>query len=86
LYDEKGLYLEVTAAGGKLWRLKYRFGGKEKRLALGAYPAVSLKEAREARDRARTLLANQIDPSEHKKIEKATQVAKSSDSFEAIAR
>jgi len=86
LYDEKGLYLEITTAGGKLWRLKYRFGGKEKRLALGAYPAVSLKEAREARDRARTLLANQIDPSEHKKIEKVTQVAKSSDSFEAIAR
>jgi len=50
LYDEKGLYIEVTPAGGKLWRLKYRFGGKEKRLALGAYPAVSLKAAREARD------------------------------------
>ena len=44
LYDEKGLYLEVTKAGGKLWRLKYRFGGKEKRLAIGPYPEISLKE------------------------------------------
>ena len=50
LYDEKGLYLEVTKAGGKLWRLKYRFGGKEKRLAIGPYPEISLKDARAARD------------------------------------
>ena len=49
LYDEKGLYLEVTKSGGKLWRLKYRFGGKEKRLAIGSYPERSLKVAREAR-------------------------------------
>lgn len=53
LYDEKGLYLEITPAGGKLWRLKYRFGGKEKRLAIGPYPEVGLKAAREARDTAR---------------------------------
>ena len=43
LYDEKGLYLEVTKSGGKLWRLKYRFGGKEKRLAIGSYPERSLR-------------------------------------------
>ena len=43
LYDEKGLYLEVTKAGGRLWRLKYRFGGKEKRLAIGPYPERGLK-------------------------------------------
>ena len=49
LYDEKGLYLEVTKSGGMLWRLKYRFGGKEKRLAIGSYPERSLKVAREAR-------------------------------------
>ena len=86
LYDEKGLYIEVTPAGGKLWRLKYRFGGKEKRLALGAYPAISLKAAREARDSARALLANQIDPGEHKKTQRAAQVTHAEDTFEAIAR
>ena len=46
LYDEKGLYLEVTPSGSKLWRLKYRFGGREKRLAIGRYPEVGLKSAR----------------------------------------
>ena len=86
LYDEKGLYVEVTPAGGKLWRLKYRFGRKEKRLALGAYPAVSLKAAREARDSARSLLANQVDPGEHKKIQRTAQVTHTEDTFEAIAR
>ena len=48
LYDEKGLYLEVTPAGGKLWRLKYRFGGKEKRLAIGPYPELAIKVAKGA--------------------------------------
>ena len=50
LYDERGLYLEVSPNGGKWWRLKYRFGGKEKRLSLGVYPDVTLKMAREAYD------------------------------------
>lgn len=86
LYDEKGLYVEVTPAGGKLWRLKYRFGKKEKRLALGAYPAVGLKAAREARDSARSLLANQVDPGEHKKIQRTAQVTHTEDTFETIAR
>ena len=71
LYDEKGLYLEVTKAGGKLWRLKYRFGGKEKRLAIGPYPEISLKDARAARDAARAQLAAGTDPSEYKKLMKA---------------
>ena len=53
LADEKGLFLLVTPAGGKWWRLKYRFGGKEKLLALGKYPEVGLKDARERRDDAR---------------------------------
>ena len=53
LSDEKGLFLLVTPAGGKYWRLKYRFGGKEKQLALGVSPEVSLAEAREKRDKAR---------------------------------
>ena len=72
LYDEKGLYLEVTKAGGKLWRLKYRFGGKEKRLAIGPYPEISLKDARAARDAARAQLAAGTDPSDYKKLMKAT--------------
>ena len=68
LFDGDGMYLEVSPAGGKLWRLKYRFGGKEKRLALGAYPAISLKDAREAKDKARALLAHQVDPGEHNPV------------------
>ena len=86
LYDEKGLYLEVTPAGGKLWRLKYRFGGKEKRLAIGPYPEVGLKAAREARDSARSLRANGTDPSEHKKLQKAAQTKHTDGAFETLAR
>ncbi|MDA8754753.1 integrase arm-type DNA-binding domain-containing protein [Luminiphilus sp.] len=85
-YDEKGLYLEVTPAGGKLWRLKYRFGGKEKRLAIGAYPEVGLKAAREARDSARSLRASGIDPGEHKKLQKAAQTKHTDGAFETLAR
>lgn len=85
LYDEKGLYLEVTPAGGKLWRLKYRFGGKEKRLAMGAYPEISLKAARAARDEAKALLANNIDPSEFKKSKKLTQKLATEGTFEHVA-
>ena len=55
LFDSRGLYLEVSPAGGKLWRLKYRFGGKQNSLALGAYPTVGLDDARKARDDARHL-------------------------------
>lgn len=61
-WDVDGLFLLMAEGGGKLWRLKYRFGGKEKLLALGAYPEVSLKAARERRDAARALLAQGIDP------------------------
>ena len=71
MFDGGGLYLEVAPSGGKWWRLKYRFGGKEKRLSLGVYPDVTLKDARQRRDEARKLLANQVDPSEHRKAEKA---------------
>jgi hypothetical protein len=65
LFDERGLYLEVSPTGGKWWRLKFRFDSKEKRLSLGVYPDVSLKDARDRRDAARKLLANGIDPSEN---------------------
>ena len=86
LSDEKGMYLEITPKGGKYWRLKYRFSGKEKRLALGVYPDTSLKRAREKRDEARTQLADGLDPSQTKKAHKAAQVELSANSFEAIAR
>lgn len=86
LYDGGGLYLEVSPAGGKWWRLKYRFGGKEKRISLGVYPDVSLKDARERRDNARKLLANEIDPGENRKVQKAAKVERSANSFEVIAR
>ncbi|MDP7372239.1 MAG: Arm DNA-binding domain-containing protein, partial [Nitrospinota bacterium] len=59
MFDGGGLYLEIAPSGGKWWRLKYRFDGKEKRLSLGVYPDVSLKNARARRDEARKLLANE---------------------------
>jgi integrase len=86
LFDGGGLYLEVSPAGGKLWRFKYRFGGKEKRLALGAYPAVSLASARDRRDQARKLLAEVIDPGAQRKAEKAARAGLAANTFEAIAR
>lgn len=85
-YDERGLYLEVTPAGGKLWRFKFRYLGKEKRLALGGYPDVSLKEARTKTDDARRLLANGVDPSENRKAQKAARVESAANSFETVAR
>lgn len=84
--DGGGLYLEVTPKGGKYWRQKYRFQGKEKRLAHGVYPDVSLKMARDRRDEARRLLADGIDPAEHKKAQKDAEQEKASNTFEVIAR
>jgi len=86
LSDGAGLYLEVSPAGGKWWRLKYRYGGKEKRLSLGVYPDVSLREARKRRDDARKLLTNDIDPSEHRKAQKAAGKEQTANSFEIVAR
>lgn len=86
LSDEKGLYLEVALSGSKYWRWKFRFAGKEKRLALGVYPEVSLAEARAARDGARKLLASGVDPSEARKAQKASRVELAENSFEAVAR
>lgn len=84
--DSGGLYLEVMPHGSKLWRLKYRYGGKEKRLALGQYPEVSLAEAREGRDKARKLLAANQDPSLVKQEEKRLAAASAADTFEGLAR
>ncbi|MDD2770271.1 MAG: tyrosine-type recombinase/integrase [Methylococcus sp.] len=86
LTDEKGLYLLITSKGGKLWRLNYRYDGKQKTLSFGTYPEVSLKDARERRDEARKLLAADIDPGEHKKAVKASRVEAAENSFEVIAR
>ncbi|KVU85026.1 integrase [Burkholderia ubonensis] len=86
LFDGGGLYLEVAPSGGKWWRLKYRFGGKEKRISLGVYPDVPLKEARERRDKARALLEAGADPGEVKKAEKRAARLSTENSFEAVAR
>jgi integrase len=86
LFDERGLYLEIAPAGGKWWRLKYRFQGKEKRLSLGVYPDVSLKKARDRRDVARTLLADGVDPSENRKATRAAAADRALNSFEVITR
>lgn len=92
VFDGNGLYILVTPKGGKLWRYKYRFGGRLKSLALGVYPEVSLAKAREKRNAARLQLDNGIDPGEIKKAQKAlTLEAKTADAqavetFELIAR
>jgi integrase len=85
-YDERGLYLEVSPRGGKWWRLKYRFQGKEKRLALGVYPDVSLKEARERRDASRRLLSEGTDPSHRRKELKIAQTGQARNSFELVTQ
>jgi integrase len=86
LADGGGMYLEVAPAGGKWWRLKYRIGGKEKRLSLGVYPDVTLAFARERRDEARKLIADGVDPSENRKAQKAAQAESAANSFETVAR
>ena len=86
MFDGGGLFLLITPSGGKLWHLKYRFEGKEGKLSFGAYPAVSLADARQGRDEARKLLAKGIDPSAFRKQEKADREEIQANSFEAIAR
>jgi integrase len=84
--DGGGLYLEVDPSGGKYWRFKYRFAGKEKRISLGVYDDVSLAGAREKRDECRKLLAKGIDPGVHRKAQKAARVGNAANSFEVVAR
>lgn len=84
--DERGLYLLVDSNGSKYWRLKYRFAGKEKVLALGVYPDVTLAKARQKRDDARKLLADGIDVSLNKQQVKQAKYASEANSFEVIAR
>lgn len=84
LFDGAGLYLLLDPRGGRWWRFKYRYGGKEKLLSLGTYPTVGLRQARESREAARQLLAQGIDPSVERKVSKASQAGP--ETFEFIAR
>lgn len=87
LTDGEGMVLLVHPNGSKYWRLRYHFGGKEKMLALGKYPEVSLADARARRDEARKLLANGVDPSENKKVIKVEQEQEQEAiTFEVVAR
>jgi len=86
LTDASGLVLHVQPNGSRWWRLRYRFAGKGKMLSLGTYPAVSLKAARLARDQARALLAQGIDPSVARQEAKQREVVEPAHSFESVAR
>jgi integrase len=86
LADGGGLHLLIQPNGAKYWRYKYRFAGKEKLLALGVYPEVSLKDARGAHQQARKKLAIGIDPGSARKVEKLTRHLAAAESFEAVAR
>lgn len=86
LFDGKGLYLLVTPAGGKYWRLKYRFHDKEKVLALGVYPEVTLARARKKRFDARVLLSENKDPNLVKKEQLLQERIQASNTFEIVAR
>jgi len=86
LSDGRGMYLEISPAGGKWWRFKYRFAGKERRISLGVYPDVPLAAAREKREEARRQVATGIDPGEQRKAAKVALVESTENTFEAIAR
>ena len=85
-FDGGGLHILVSPTGGKLWRMAYRFNGKGKLLSFGAYPAVTLKMARDRRDEAKSLIARGVDPGEHKKDLKRLSVTLAENTFEAIGR
>ncbi|MEB6473474.1 tyrosine-type recombinase/integrase [Klebsiella oxytoca] len=85
LADGAGLYLEVVPSGSRYWRMKYRFNGKEKRMAFGVYPAVSLAQARALRDEAKKKLAEGIDPSFAKKEEKLVRDVQLNNTFQTVA-
>jgi integrase len=86
LSDGRGMYLEISPAGGKWWRFKYRFAGKERRISLGVYPDVPLAAAREKREEARRQVAAGIDPGEQRKAAKVALIESTENTFEAIAR
>src|ERR1700685_4395298 len=86
MFDRDGLYLEISPRGGKWWRLKYRYAGKEKRVSLGVYPEVNLKKARARTIEARQLLDAGVDPSENSRAAKASQLQGAANSFEVVTR
>jgi integrase len=86
LTDGGGMYLQVHTNGARYWRYDYRFAGKRRTLALGVYPEVSLKQARETHQEARNKLSQGIDPSEVRKVEKLTRYLAVAESFEAVGR
>src|SRR5580704_5639993 len=85
LSDGGGLQLWITPDGAKRWRIAYRFGGTQKTLAVGVYPDVGLKDARDARDTARKILARGDDPLEFKKAAKAAKANESANTFSTVA-
>jgi len=85
LTDGNSLHLLIKPNGSKLWRLRYRFGGKQNMLSLGSFPEISLADARAKRDDARKLLANDIDPSRQKKLDKIAAATEAKNTFRAIA-
>lgn len=85
-FDGGGMFMLVHPDGGKYWRLKYRFAGKEKLLSFGVYPDVSLKAAREKRDDARQKLAKGVDPSEQRKEDRRQSLLRAENTFATVAR
>ncbi|MBK67936.1 MAG: integrase [Rickettsiales bacterium] len=86
LFDGGGLYLQVNKSGSRLWRLKYYFLNKEKKLSIGEYPIISLSMARDEREKAKKLIAQGIDPSQHKQDIKNDRIEEQNNTFEVIAR
>lgn len=84
--DSQGLYIQIMPSGGKHWKMKYRFEGREKKLSFGEYPRVSLREARNQRDEARNMLTKGIDPAYEKKRNKLRAYAAAGNSFTDISR
>ena len=86
LSDGGGLQLWVQPSGSKLWNLAYRFAGKQRKLAIGSYPGIGLREARAKREEAKKLLASGFDPSQQKRLVKLASESQKADTFEAISR
>jgi integrase len=86
LFDGRGLYLEISPTGGTYWRWKYHHGGKERRLAVGVYPDIKLKDARQLCDEARKLLSTGVDPVLQRKKDRLIQVERSGETFEKVGR
>jgi Arm DNA-binding domain len=86
LSDGGGLYVLICPNGGKYWQLAYRFAGKQKTLALGVYPEITLADARDRREQSRKLIANGTDPSAMKQAQKRQAKIAAANTFEAVAR